>query len=338
MVTNTQLRLVRRPSGRVSNADFERTEQPIPALADGQALVRTHYLSIDPTNRLWISDRAQYMEPVALGDVMRGIGLGEVIESKSPRYAVGDQVGGLFGWQEFCVIGKGAVPAQSMPAIPGVPTSALLGACGITGLTAYFGMLHLGSPVEGETVVVSAAAGAVGSIAAQIAKIKGCRVVGIAGGPEKCEHIVDRFGLDAAVDYRSPDFADRLSQMTPNGIDVNFENVGGAIMETIMGRMNVGGRVALCGMIANYNESAPMLGDFSPILMQRLRVSGFIIGDFAPHFAQGIAQLGEWIREDRLRYDETVVAGLEAAPAALNQLFDGANLGKLLVDVHSAEH
>jgi NADPH-dependent curcumin reductase len=213
----------------------------------------------------------------------------------------------------------------------------MLGACGMTGLTAYFGLLELGRPKPGDTVLVSAAAGAVGSVVGQIAKIKGCRAVGIAGGPDKCRHIVEDLGFDAAVDYKAADWREQLAAATPDGIDVNFENVGGEIMEAVMARMNLFSRMPLCGMISGYNTGDPaMRGDFSPILMRRIEVRGFIVIDFMEKFAEGAMQLATWVAEGKLKHRETIVDGLENAPVAVNRLFDGGNIGKLVVKVAEA--
>jgi NADPH-dependent curcumin reductase CurA len=275
----------------------------------------------------------QYMPPVAIGEVMRGGGIGVVLKSNSTRYQAGDHVLGLTGWQDYCLADEGANAMSVLPADLPIPLSTMLGACGMTGITAYFGLLELGRPQPGETVLVSAAAGAVGSVVGQIAKIKGCRVVGIAGGPEKCRHIVEDLGFDVAVDYKAPDWREQLVAATPNGIDVNFENVGGEIMEAVMPRMNLFGRMPLCGMISGYNSGEPMRADFAPILMRRIEVRGFIVSDFMDRFTEATTQLATWYLEGKLQHEETVVEGLEQAPEAVNLLFDGGNVGKLVVKV-----
>lgn len=329
---NRRFLLKKRPEGLVQKSDFDFVEEAIPEPGPEQALVRNLYLSLDPTNRLWMSDRAQYMPPVPLGEVMRGVGLGIVVKSNSDRYQPGDLMTGLVNWQDYCLAGKG-LGLSAVPKGLNVPLPTLLGAVGSTGLTAYFGLLEIGKPKEGETVLVSAAAGAVGSVVGQIAKIKGCRVVGIAGGPEKCRMIVEELGFDAAVDYKRDDWREKLIEATPNGIDVNFENVGGEIMRAIMPRMNLFGRMPLCGMISNYNESDEMLGDFSPILMRRIHVQGFIVSDFAAKYREAITQLAQWVAEGKLKHKDTIVEGLENAPTAINKLFAGANTGKLIVKI-----
>ena len=331
---NRQFRLKSRPVGRIKTSDFDLVEAPIPEPGAGEALVRTLYLSLDPTNRIWMSDMDQYMPPVELGAVMRGGGIGVVVKSNSSAYKVGDHVSGLTGWQDYTLAGER--PEMRMGVLPKglpVPLTAMLGACGMTGLTAYFGLLELGQPKAGDTVVVSAAAGAVGSVVGQIAKIKGCRAVGIAGGPDKCRHLIEKLGFDAAVDYKRADWKEQLAAATPDGIDVNFENVGGEIMEAVMARMNLFSRMPLCGMISGYNTDEPMRADFSPILMRRIQIRGFIVTDFMAKFAEGSIQLATWVAEGKLTYDETIVDGLEEAPTAVNRLFDGQNTGKLIVKV-----
>lgn len=330
---NRQFRLKSRPSGRIERSHFDYVESAVPEPGAGEALVQVLYLSLDPTNRIWMSDMDQYMPPVAIGEVMRGGGIGVVVKSNSSRYQAGDHVLGLTGWQDYCLADEGANAMSVLPADLPIPLSTMLGACGMTGITAYFGLLELGRPQAGETVLVSAAAGAVGSVVGQIAKIHGCRVVGIAGGAEKCRHLVEDLGFDAAVDYKAPDWREQLATATPEGIDVNFENVGGEIMEAVMARMNLFGRMPLCGMISGYNSGEPMRADFAPILMRRIEVRGFIVSDFMDRFTEATTQLATWYLEGKLQHEETVVEGLEQAPEAVNLLFDGGNVGKLVVKV-----
>ena len=331
---NRQFRLRRRPVGRIKDSDFEYVESPIPLPEDGEVVVRNLYLSLDPTNRVWMSDIDQYMPPVEIGAVMRGGGIGEVVASRSPGYQVGDLVAGFVNWQDYSVArADDAMPLRKLPKGLPIPLPTMMAACGMTGLTAYFGLLEFGKPKPGDTVVVSAAAGAVGSVVGQIAKIKGCRTVGIAGGAEKCKLIKDEFGYDEAVDYKAPDWRDLLIQATPKGVDVNFENVGGDVMEAVMARMNLYGRMPLCGMISGYNAAAPVKADFTPILMRRIGIQGFIVLDFAAKFAEASTQLARWVLEGQLKSKETIVDGLEKAPTAVNMLFDGTNIGKLIVKV-----
>ena len=329
---NRQIRLRRRPVGRIEADDFELVEAPVPSPGPGQAVARLLYLSLDPTNRIWVSDAEGYMPPVQIGEVMRGAGIAQIVASNTPDYAVGDLVSGLTGWQDYVLL-DGSVMVQPIPAGLNVPPPVLLGALGITGLTAYFGLLEIGRPQQGETVVVSAAAGATGSVAGQLAQIAGCRVVGIAGGARKCAFLTDELGFDAAVDYKAPGWEERLRAACPGGVDVNFENVGGAIMDEVMALMNQNGRVVLCGLISGYNAGEPMRGRFDLILTRRLRVQGFIVLDFLPRAGEALARLAEWYHAGRLRHRDTIIDGLERAPTALNMLFDGENLGKLLIKV-----
>ena len=329
---NRQWRLKSRPVGRITPDDFELVEAPVPTAGAGEAVARLLYLSLDPTNRIWVTDAESYLPPVQIGEVMRGGGIARIVESNTSQYAVGVLVTGLTGWQDYVLL-DGSAMVQPVPAGLSVPPEVFLGVLGVTGLTAYFGLLDIGQPQAGETVVISAAAGATGSVAGQIAKIKGCRVVGIAGGDRKCRWLTDELGFDAAVDYKAAGWPARLREACPNGIDVNFENVGGEIMDEVMSQMNLNGRVALCGLISGYNSGEPMRGRFDLLLTKRLQVRGFIVLDFLPRFAEGVVQLAQWYAEGRVKHRDTVVAGLEQAPTALNMLFDGGNLGKLLIKV-----
>jgi len=332
MAVNRQWRLKARPVGRIKASDFELVEAPVPKAGPGQAVARLRFLSLDPTNRIWVTDAESYLPPVQIGEVMRGGGIAEVVESNTPDYAVGDLVTGLTGWQEYVLL-DGSAMVQPLPKGLPVPPEVFMGVLGVTGLTAYFGLLDVGRPQAGETVVVSAAAGATGSVAGQIAKLKGCRAVGIAGGADKCRWLTDELGFDAAVDYKADGWPRRLREACPNGIDVNFENVGGEIMDEVMSAMNLNGRVALCGMISGYNSGEPMRGRFDLILTKRLHVQGFIVLDFLPRFAEGTMQLAQWYAEGKVKHRDTIVDGFEQAPTALNMLFDGRNLGKLVVRV-----
>jgi NADPH-dependent curcumin reductase CurA len=329
---NHQWRLAQRPAGLVDATTFAWSAAPAPEPAEGEALIRSLYLSLDPTNRIWITDMEQYMPPVQIGEVMRGYGIGEVVASRHPGLAVGDLVNGMLGWQEYQITGPDN-PMQKLPGGLPVPIPALLNVCGATGLTAYFGLKEFGAPKAGETLLVSAASGAVGSVVGQIGKILGMRVVGVTGGPAKCAHLTGELGFDAAVDYRAADFQAQLEAATPDGVDVNFENVGGAIMEAVMRRMNLFSRLILCGLISGYNEGESSPGDFTLLLMKRITVRGFIILDFQSRFGEGVAQLMQWVMEGKLRGQETVVDGLENAPMALNRLFDGDKMGKLMIKV-----
>ncbi len=333
---NRRFLLRERPTGRIGPETFELSEEAIPELGDGEALVRVDWISLDPTNRMWINDTPTYLPPVGIGEVMRAAGLGEVVASKSPNYAVGQTLQGLLGWQEYAVVSPTAF-VMPVDVAEGISPSAYLGALGSTGLTAWVGIRDIGKPKPGETVVVSAAAGAVGSVAGQLAKAAGARVVGIAGGPEKCALLTDQLGFDAAVDHRAGDWAAQLAAATPNGIDVDFENVGGDIMDAVFARLNIGARVALCGLISGYNAADPPPGPraFANLLIQRATVQGFIVLDHlgrAPEAANEIAGL---IAAGTLTPLETVVEGFEQLPTAINMLFDGKNVGKLVVKTAS---
>lgn len=332
--TNRRFLLRERPTGRIEPSTFELVESPVPEIGDGEALVRISYISLDPTNRAWIGETPTYLPPVAIGEVMRAGALGRVVASKHPGYPEGALLQGLFGWQEYAVVSD-AAPAWTMPEQEGIPDSAWLGVLGQNGLTAYVGMHDIGAPKEGETVVVSAAAGAVGSIAAQIAKIMGARVVGIAGGPEKCAMLTDELGLDAAVDYKAADWRDQLKAATPNGIDVDFENVGGEIMEAVFARLNIRARVALCGLISGYNDAEPPPGprSFGNLLVNRVKLQGFIVLDHFDRAVEVAGILGGWMAEGRLVARETVIEGFEDLPNSINMLFDGKNTGKLVVRI-----
>jgi NADPH-dependent curcumin reductase CurA len=325
--------LKRRPTGDVQPGDLELVEAPIPELKDGEILIRTVYLSLDPTNRIWMSDQDQYMPPVQIGETMRGGTMGVVEASKSERFQPGQLVNGLGGWASH-VVSDGTM-LSGVPQMPGVPITAFMSVLGATGLTAWFGMLDIGQPRAGETVVVSAAAGAVGSIAGQIAKLKGARVIGIAGGRAKCDWLTGELGFDGAIDYKGEDVGQALDRLCPNGVDVNFENVGGAIMDAVMARMNNFGRMALCGMISGYNDDGPPAGPphFANILMHRLTVRGFIVSDYLPRAGEAMAELIPWVTEGKVKWKVHVDQGLEGAPQSLQRLFTGAHDGKLLVQV-----
>lgn len=323
-----------RPVGDVAPGDLELREAELVPLKDGEVRVKTIYLSLDPTNRIWMSDMDAYLPPVGLGDPMRGGSLGVVTDSASDKVAVGTKVlTGLAGWADY-----NTLPAEQvtpLPDLPGVPLTAWMGPLGATGMTAYFGLMDIGKPKEGETVVVSAAAGAVGSMVGQIAKTQGCRVVGIAGSDAKCKWLTETAGFDAAINYKSEDVGAALDKHCPDGIDVNFENVGGQIMDEVIARLNDFSRMPLCGLISTYNATEPVPGpyNFSNLLMRRTLVKGFIIIDYLDRFPEGIQAMGGWLMEGKLKFETDVVDGLENAPASLERLFTGKNLGKLVVKV-----
>jgi NADPH-dependent curcumin reductase CurA len=335
MPVNRRFALRQRPTGRIDDSTFELVEEELADIGEGEALVRTEWISLDPTNRTWIDDMPGYLPPVQIGETMRGLGLGRVLESKHPDYEQGQLVQGLIGWTESFVASD-EMPLQRVPEIEGVSPSFYLGVLGMTGLTAWVGMREIGKPQEGETVVVSAAAGAVGSVAGQLAKREGARVVGIAGGPEKCSILTEKLGFDAAVDHRAEDWQEQLEAATPDGIDVDFENVGGEIMEAIFSRLNLHARIALCGLISGYNESGAPSGPreaFGNLLIKRATLQGFIVLDHFGKLAEVSEQLAQWVAEGSLEPLETVVEGFEQLPSAINMLFDGANVGKLVVRI-----
>lgn len=334
MTANRRWVLRRRPEGSIKPGDLELIDEQLPDLADGEVLVRTVYLSLDPTNRIWMSDRDQYMPPVKIGDTMRGGAIGVVERSRSERFKQGDVVNsGLGGWSAYAVAkAEGLFP---VPAMPGVPLAAFMSVLGGTGLTAWFGLNEIGKPQPGETVVVSAAAGAVGSIAGQIAKLRGARVIGIAGGKPKCDWLTGELGFDGAIDYKGEDVGAALDRLCPNGVDVDFENVGGAIMDAVFSRMNDFGRMALCGMISTYNNDGPCPGpaDFSRILMHKLLIKGFIVTDYLPKAGEAFAELAPWVMSGQLKWKVHIEDGLENAIDAVGLLFSGQHDGKLLVRV-----
>lgn len=334
MSTNRQLILRSRPKGLLAPTDLQLVEAPLPSLADGQALARVKYLSIDPTMLVWMA-MDTYLPAVAIGEVMRAFGFAEVVESHHKNFKKSDKVVGLTGLQDYTVIDaadKGG-SSQKVPPVPFISDTAFLGVLGINGVTAYFGMMDIAKPQKGETLVVSAAAGATGSIAGQIGKIHGCRVVGIAGGSEKCSWLTEGLGFDAAIDYKQQGWKEKLAAATPKGIDINFENVGGDIMHTVLERMNLHGRVVLCGLISGYTKQDPALASFGMVLVKRLRVQGFIIIDYMDRYMEAATQLGKWKMFGKLKDRETIVEGLEKASDAINMLFTGGNIGKLILKV-----
>jgi len=326
--------LAARPHGLLSPSDLQLTESPIPSLQDGQALARVKYLSIDPTMRVWMADIPQYMAPVAIGEVMRAFGLAEIVESRHSLFHPGDKVLGLTGLQDYVIIdSRDPRNFQPLPSIPQLSDIHFLGLLGMNGLTAYFGLLDIGKPEAGKTLVVSAAAGATGSIVGQLGKMQGCRVVGITGSEEKCRWIVEELGFDAAVNYKQPQWKQDLEAATPEGIDIDFENVGGEVMRAVLARMNLHGRVVLCGLISGYTSSDPAMASFAQLLIKRLEVTGFLILDYAPRFKEATRQLGMWKVMGKLKDKHTVVHGLRKAPEAINMLFGGENIGKLVVEL-----
>jgi NADPH-dependent curcumin reductase CurA len=337
---NRQWTLVKRPEGDdfAAALKWQETAKPVPA--ESQALVRTLYLSLDPANRLWMKDEPSYMPPVPLDGPMYGGIIGVVEASHTPDFAVGDIVTGLGGWSDYKVIVPGEM--SKISPIPGVPLTAFISVLGATGLTAYFGLLDVGKPKAGQTVVVSAAAGAVGSIVGQIAKIKGCHVIGIAGSAAKCAKLTGEWGFDAAINYRTEDVRARLAELAPmradggGGVDVYFENVGGDIGNAVYENLAMRARVALCGMISQYNVVGQQTGaDLTKILMRRATIEGFLILDYFSRAGEAVADLAKWVADGRIRYDEDVVDGLENTLSAFERLFKpgGEHTGKLIVKV-----
>ncbi|MBA4011310.1 MAG: NADP-dependent oxidoreductase [Phenylobacterium sp.] len=334
MPINRQWILRRRPAGEIVPEDLELVETETPELHDGEVLVRNIYLSLDPTHRIWMSDQDQYLPPVQIGEVMRGGAIGVVEQSRNAALPEGAIVNaGLGGWQDYAVVHEGM--ARRVPHLTDVPLTAHMSVLGATGLTAYFGLNDIGKPQPGETVVVSAAAGAVGSIVGQLAKLQGCRVIGIAGGAEKCRWLTQDLGFDAAIDYKSEDVAEALSRLAPNGVDINFENVGGKVMDAVIGHMNNFSRMPLCGMISTYNREGAIAGptDFGRVLMHRILIKGFIVIDYLPRAAEAMAELEPLVAGGQLKWKVHVVDGLENAVTALGRLFTGDHDGKLLIQV-----
>jgi len=329
---NRVFRLASRPVGMIKDSDFTFGEEPRPELtADGQVLVRNLYLSVDPTQRGWL-ERDTYMPAIPIGDVVRSFGAGRVVASRDPGFVPGDLVSGLVGWQDYAVM-SGAGMLRKLP--PGVPIPNALSIFGITGLTAYFGLLELGKPASGETVVVSGAAGATGMMVGQIAKIKGARVIGIAGGKDKCAYLTGELGFDAAIDYKSEDVAARLSELCPQGLHVFFDNVGGPILDAALANLAMRARVIICGAISMYNEMRAMEGprNYLNLLVKRSRMEGFVLSDYLSRAGEAVQDLAAWFQAGRIKDRVDIVEGLENAPAALRRLFTGQNIGKQLVKI-----
>jgi NADPH-dependent curcumin reductase len=330
---NRQVRLAARPVGLPKASDWDHTEEPVSQPGEGEVLVKLKYLSLDPAMRGWMNDARSYVPPVGIGEVMRAGGVGEVLASEHPRFEAGDHVTGMTGIQEYAVL-PGDALVKVDPESAALPV--YLGTLGMPGMTAYFGLLEIGKPKAGETVVVSGAAGAVGSVVGQIAKIKGCRAVGIAGGEEKCRHIVEELGFDAAIDYKSEDVLRSLRQHCPNGIDVYFDNVGGEILDAALACLARGGRIPLCGAISQYNAEGGMRGpaNYMSLLVNRGTMTGFLVFDFADRYGQAAQEMAGWRQEGRLRsFEDVATGGVPAFPETLLRLFRGENLGKLVLEV-----
>jgi hypothetical protein len=333
--TNHQIRLAARPSGLPKPSDWELTSEPVPTPCPGEFVVSVSHLSIDPAMRGWMNAGASYIEPVEIGAVMRAGAVGSVTSSEHSDFAVGDHVYGAFGVQEFARSdGQGVIKVE--PSLAPIPT--YLGALGMTGLTAYFGLLDVGRLSEGETVVISGAAGAVGSVAGQIAKLKGCRAIGIAGGQEKCRWIVEELGFDAAIDYKSQDVRAALRERAPGRVDVFFDNVGGEILDAVLTRLARGARIVICGGVSQYNaEQVHGPANYLALIAARGSMTGMVIFDYADRYPEALAELAGWLREGRLISQEQILGGgVRAFPEALLALFAGENIGKLVLAVQEA--
>jgi len=327
---NRTYRLASRPKGEATLENFAIQDEPLCPLADGEVRVRVTYLSVDPTQRIWMSDRPQYLPPVGIGEVMRALGVGEVVESRSSRFTPGAKVSGLLGWQTLATL-----PEKELILLPdiGVPEKDFVGTFGMASCTAYFGMEDIGRPRAGEIVVVSAAAGAVGSVACQLAKNKGAFVIGIAGGEEKCAIVKREFRADVAIDYKQGKVFEQLKEHAPKGIDVYFENVGGTIFEAVLDNLAIGARIPFCGTISGYNASEIEAGprNLAQLVMRRATLQGFLILDYQARMAEAVGALAKMRAEGRLVTRETVMHGLDNALPALHSLFSGGNVGKLML-------
>lgn len=331
---NTQFLLAARPEGEPKKTDWECVEVDVPAAQDGEVVVKVHYISLDPAMRGWMNEGKSYIEPVQIGAVMRAGAVGEVIESKTPDFSVGDHVYGHCGVQKYYVGSPKAVGFHKVD--PNIaPLERYLGVLGMPGMTAYFGLLETGLPKEGETVVVSGAAGAVGGVVGQIAKIKGCRVVGIAGGADKCKYLVDELGFDDAIDYKGEDIHQGLKRTCAKGVDVYFDNVGGDILDAVLTRINMRARIVVCGAISQYNNTTAIKGpsNYLSLLINRARMEGIVVFDNAANYGKAAVEMAGWIAEGKLKAKEHIVEGIETFPETLMMLFKGENFGKLVIKV-----
>ena len=332
---NRMLKLKDRPMGAVSSENFEWFEEEVLDIEEGQMLIKVLYLSFDPTQRGWLNDIPSYMPPVQIGEVMRAGAVGQVVESRNKNFTEGDLVQGSFGWQEYVVTDGSSdfMPAQKIP--EGIPPTSALSVFGVTGLTAYFGMLDIGKPQEGDTVLVSGAAGATGSVAGQIAKIKGAsKIIGIAGGSDKCKWVVEEAGYDHCIDYKNENVGQKITELAPEGLNIYFDNVGGPILESSLACIAQKARVVLCGGISSgYSMESlpPGPSTLMNLVIQRARMEGFIVIDYAERFPDAIIDLGGWVGEGKIVYREDIAEGLENCPETLGNLFKGKNLGKQLL-------
>jgi NADPH-dependent curcumin reductase CurA len=337
--TNDQFLLAARPVGMPKDSDWQRAAPPLAELAEGEVRVKILYISLDPAMRGWMNDARSYVRPVAIGEVMRAGGVGVVVESKSQQFAVGEHVMGVMGVQRYWqgpADDKGAMLAKVDPAM--APLPAWLNALGMPGMTAYFGLIEVGQPKAGDTVVVSGAAGAVGMTVGQVAKHLGCRVVGIAGGEDKCRFVVEELGFDACIDYKAGPVHAGLKQHCPQGVDVYFDNVGGEILDAVLTRINMKARIVICGAISQYNATDAVKGpaNYLALLVNRARMEGMLVTDYAARYPEGVATLARWMKEGSFKNREHIVEGFETFPSTLLMLFKGENLGKLVLKVADA--
>ena len=336
-LTNRQYRLAARPVGLPKHSDWKFSAEPVAEPAGGQVLVKVLQLSLDPAMRGWMNEGKSYIPPVGIGEVMRAGGVGKVVASKNPKFAVGDHVSGGFGIQEYCLVDDKDIGRAGLARIDlrlGTP-SQWLNALGMPGMTGYFGLLEVGKPKAGDTVLVSGAAGAVGQTVGQVAKIKGCRAVGIAGGKAKCDFVVRDLRFDACIDYKSGNVKDGLKEHCPKGVDVYFDNVGGEILDTALTRINRGARIVICGAISQYNNTTPVKGpsNYLSLLVNRASMQGMVVFDYAERYGVAIKDIAQWMKEGKFVSREDVVEGIETFPATLNKLFSGENFGKLVLKV-----
>jgi NADPH-dependent curcumin reductase CurA len=331
-LVNHRFTLASRPVGMPKRTDWSYGEEAVRELREGEVLIKVLLISLDPAMRGWMKQARSYVPPVPIGEVMRALALGQVVASKNPKFSIGKHVSGTFGVQEYFISeGKGLTEVD--PQVAPLPT--FLNVLGMTGMTAYFGLLETGQPQAGETVVVSAAAGAVGAVVGQIAKIKGCRAVGIAGGVDKCRYLIDDLGFDAAIDYKSEDVSEALRKACPQGINIYFDNVGGDILEAALANLARGARVVICGAISQYNVTGPVQGprNYLSLLVQRATMKGMLVFDYADRYAHAVQEMAGWMAAGKLKSREHIVEGLETFPDTLLKLFTGENLGKLILKV-----
>ena len=330
MTENKKWILKKRPIGLVDESNFDFIEEELPAVKDGEILIQNEYLSVDPTQRMWLTDMPGYLPPIQIDEVIRSSGMGRVIQSKSDKFDEGDLVNGLVGWQTHLISdGKGFT---KVPEILPIPT--MINVLGLTGITAYYGLLDVGQPKEGDTVVVSGAAGATGSVVAQIAKIKGCNVIGIAGGEEKCAWL-DECGLDHVIDYKATKATKEVGRIAKNGIDIYFDNVGGPLLEAVLFKINLNARIVICGAISNYASTDMPVGprNLSSLIVNRARMEGFLVLDYLHRSDEAIQELSKWLMDGKIKHREDIQKGIENCPSTLNRLFTGQNIGKQILKI-----